>query len=147
MKADILSLATWAEQGDEGGQENHRTEKGDQHADAGDQPQLGDATEVGWHKGQEPGRRRRGGHQYLTPDPAPGLGQRRGQFGDRGSHLAQAHAELDGEIDRDADEQDREGDRYQVQRTDSRRGEDQGQDQPGPQCQQYGNDQPPAMNR
>ena len=93
-------------QRDDRGQEAHRADEGDQHADAGDQAQLRHPGEVGRHEGQESGGGGGGGDQDLPAGPARGGGQRFGLIGELEPRLAVADAELDGEIDGDADEQD-----------------------------------------
>ena len=93
-------------------------EESDQHADAGDQAELGDALVVGRQERQETRRRgERGERQRRARAPA-GLQQRRVHIIDLVAFGPIANAELQSEIDPDADEQHREIDRYQVERAD-----------------------------
>ena len=143
VEADFGTLAVRAKEAYRGGQESHRAEERDQHADAGDQPQLRHTTKIGRHKSEKACRRRGRGHQDLPADAAPGLCQSPRRLGKQQTHLAIAHRELDREVHRDADEEDAEADRNQVQGPDRGGGEQQGQHQAEPQRHQDRGDQPP----
>ena len=146
MEPDFGALAVWPKEADRGRQKRHRAQERDQHTDAGDQPQLRDAAELGRHKSEKARRRSSRGHQNLPADPAARLSQRTSRFGKHKAHLAIADRELNREIHGDADKEDAEADRDEVQRPDRNGGEQQGQHQADPQGHQDRGDQPPGVD-
>ena len=93
---------------------------GDQHADARDQTEFGNAALVGRQEGKESCRGRERGERKWRRHPVPGRAQRVGKTAEPVALVAIAHAELDGEIDADADEENGEIDRNDVEGADQR---------------------------
>ncbi len=92
----------------------------DDHAEAGEQAELGETLVVGRQERQEAGRGGGGGERQRRAHVFRGVEQRRVQIVDLVALGAIAHAELDAEIDAETDEQDRERHRDQIERADQR---------------------------
>ena len=109
--ADGFLLAGRVEQAQQRRQHRDAGQKCDQHADAGDLAEFGDALVIGRQEREEAGRRRHRRQRKRDRDMFGGLRQRRLQIIVLEALRAVADAELDAEIDAEADEQDRERDR------------------------------------
>ena len=145
-ETDHRRLAARTAQRDDGGQKAQGAEEGDQHADAGDQPELRHAGEVGRHEAEEARRRGDRCDQDLIAGADRVLPHRLGRIGIFEAPFAVAHGELDGEVHGDADEQDAEADRDQIEGADRGRGEQQRQHQAEREGSQDRQDQPPGLH-
>src|SRR5262249_49950884 len=115
---ELFGLARRLEYAQKRRQQRDTGRKGDQHAEAGDQPELGHAFVNGGQKGQEAGGGRQRRQRQGRAGASAGLQQRFTQIVGHMALGAVAHAELDAEIDAEADEQDGKIDRYQIKRAD-----------------------------
>ena len=120
---ELVRLARRLEPAQQSGQQRDAGEERDQHADAGNEAELGHALVIRRHERQEA---RRGGERrerQRRAGAAARIQQRLVQVVDLVPLGAIADAELQSEIDAEADEQHREIDRYQVERADHQHAE------------------------
>ena len=123
LVAELLRLARRLEQAQQSRQQRDAGGERDQHADAGNEAELGNAFVDRRQERQEAGRRRQGRERQRRAGAPARLQQRLAQIVDLVPLRAIADAELQAEIDAEADEQHGEIDRYQIERADHQHAE------------------------
>ena len=138
--AERVRLARRLEQAHHRRQDADAGEEGDQHAEAGDQSELGQALVVGRQERQETGRGGERRQRQRRAGAPAGMQERLAHAVDLVPLGAVADAVLEAEIDPEPDEQHREINRDQIERPDQQHAERRRQRQPDDQTDDHGED-------